>query len=508
MGVEMSEPGFIRDPAFGILCDLVAEGRTVFLTGAGLSRGLVNLSGDPAPGWHDVLAAVRKRRLAEGKLIPGSDEDEQIRIPLDMGVLGRHSIMAATLLCRDNNDLFLDTVDKALALKPLAQQDRAVLDQKLGLLRAALDLQPLGFVTFNVDQGHEMLLEELGVKFDVADPLNDPRGTEHVLRRVLRGEQKTLFLVKAHGSLRPRGGTGTGEIAFTHSQYRDLLSRNPIYRAFMGNLLTHFGLVSVGFGMTDLDFDLFRDELIGQYGGPIRQHVVLEKKIGPREIKHDPARRTAYINAAELKALVDIWTLYVKDHTEYPLVLQEVGRRPGPNVKRWVDQCMSDTTSVRSQAHDQIRGLGEFGKRMVAAKLSQQIIDMLKKCPTRRGKKLNDLSELVYALGALHPKDPSTKVMIRDILFQVVRDCPVKEPIAHALSVLFPFVGSGDLPALYAMGHSLDARGIFDLRDTGDPDDRLPVYLECLILRTRARDLSDPEAAKAHQSFLRAAKGI
>lgn len=497
----MSAPAFVTKPEFGVLCNIVAEGKTVFLTGAGISRGLICSDGAAAPGWDEILEAVLKRQK-ELSLAPEAEAD--IKSALDNRVLGRHSILAASLLFKNHEQTFLDVVHRRLDLKPLIEQPAGVRDQKLELFRAALALRPKGFVTFNVDQGHEMLLDALGISYDVADPLNDRAGTERILRDVLRGEQKKLFLVKAHGSINrlDAGMWVRGKIAFTHSQYRDLLATNPIYRAFMITLLTNFSVVSVGFGMTDIDFDLFRDDLIAQYGGPIRPHVVLEKEITADQIKEDAGRRVAYLNALELKTLVDIFTLFLTDHAEYVEVLREAGRRPGPAIERHIDDCLSPEVGKRQQGHQHLRQLGEVGKRIVATQLATKLTDMLKANSNPKGHDGDAVAELTYTLGTLEPSDDETKEIIRDALLFVAENCCVKEPIAHALSVLHPYVAGDHLPTLYGLAVGLKARGIFEICEMSDPDDRLPVYLETLILRTRATYPKHPAVQAPHVSVL------
>ena len=55
--------GHSQNPGFGVLCDAVAYGRLVVVTGSGVSVGLAKPGSDPTtlPTWHSVLTQLQER---------------------------------------------------------------------------------------------------------------------------------------------------------------------------------------------------------------------------------------------------------------------------------------------------------------------------------------------------------------------------------------------------------------------------------------------------------------
>lgn len=488
---------FMRNPVFGTLCDIVAEGELMVLTGAGLSSGLINSLGRKLPNWSNLLRGIRLVMERRGCLEATSDRALEIAKTLSHALTGRNLVQAASMLFDSNPIVFMESLRNELTLAPADRQPEW--EAKRRMMRGIVRLKPRGIVTMNVDTMHEQVLRDIGVDFVCADPLGDPDGAEQVLLGVLRRAPK-FFLLKAHGTLKYDYDPASSRppIAFTRLQYRELMTRNPVYKAFMSQLLTQFNVMAVGFGMTDLDFDLLRDDVLFSYGGGIKRHVVFEKTITEEEMRTVPSKNMSALNAMELRDTAGVETLYLDDYPLYQTAIDAAAETPGPKISSLIAECLHEEREIRSEAHHRLRSLGEQGKEIAVRSIERRMLGGLGSL--RESEK--EFNELVYTLGCIEPRDRETRQLIKRTLFTVCTRCHEKAPIAYALSVLHPYVVPEDLPTLYEIGDRLERDDLFGMDPSSDPDDRLPVFLENLILRVRASDLSHPESRKEHRSFL------
>jgi hypothetical protein len=452
----------LNDPAFHVLCDIVASDRLVFVTGAGISQGLTRDGGGKVPNWADLLGDLLIARIEMGRA--GSLPQEDVEALVHPKATGRALIEAASLLRAGWPEF---DVRFREAVTPAEIQDPKLREQKDQLHRAILELAPRGILTFNYDREHERAIRTLGGDLDRWNVLNpiDPAHDE-TMRRALEGNLAQPFLMKAHGSL-----DSAEDLVLTFESYRELIAKRPAYLAFVQNLFTNFHFVIVGFSISDPDFDLFRDTMAAQFGSPLRNHVVIR---GPLE--DEPTKRA---DAVVLRRRYGIHTLHAGAYDRIPEVLRLAARTPGQDLDETVRLCLSSRVEERNLAHQRLRRLGPAGKRVASRVLRDRIV-----FPSSS---TTDLSEMVYSLGALDPHEWDVRRDVKDALLGVLEAAQHVEPAAHALDRLGELADIEDLDRLEHILRRLKTHPLPSDKENPDPDDRLPVYIERLILRIRAR---------------------
>lgn len=473
-----------KQDAFDTLCDLVASDKLVCMTGAGISYGLKRKDGrGRLPGWLELLRGIRKDIL---DITSTQDLQADVDRLLYDGAFGSHLIEAATLLRTGREEKF----DRAIrtALTPAKKQPPVVVTSHNELHDALINLRPRGIITYNVDSEHERALQRRKLSDNWQVLIPNTKDGELKLGNLIRHGLRQRFLLKAHGSI-----DSVDSIVFTFDSYRDLIERNPVYRSFFQNVFTNFSLLIVGFGLSDLDFDLFKQTVALQFGSPLQRHVAIRLKPSQQkgETKKAFQMRAAreYGEEVALRRRFGICTLMIEDYSEIPGVLNEAAITSGPSMREALDQCLSADRKTRHDGQTMLRSLGPAGKALVSADLRGKI-----KHEFRDGKpnltpaSVDNISELVYSLGIIRPEESDVKAANKELLLQVLEQTQHVEIAAHALSVLEFLLESSDIPKLEKF-----LRRVMNnkLRDDGknlDPDNRLPVYTERLILLLRAKN--------------------
>jgi SIR2-like domain len=163
------------------------------------------------------------------------------------------------------------------------------------------------------------------VSLDPTDPALEQRFGAALQKRL-----REFFLLKAHGSV----GSGAG-LVLTVEEYRDLLAKNPSFRAFVQNLFTNFNFLMVGYGLDDPDFDLFLRTMGEQFAGPLQEHIVL-RRIDQRHRREEVEQR-----------LYGIRTLHLNDFGEIPEALRQAARTAGPRLRETLDRCLASAHEER-----------------------------------------------------------------------------------------------------------------------------------------------------------------
>lgn len=363
------------DPHFGLLCDAVASRRLVVVTGSGVSVSLAP-AGAPAaslPTWLSVLVQLRTH-FADRLGAVAADID------LLLGARPRaadYLIEAATII--------RETVGVNDYRDAVVQLTRAPEDARSTLHDLIEDLEPLGIITFNYDLGHE-------------NAYRARRREGHRLRRAVYSDERKLravlsddfqrrFLLKAHGCIsRPK------TIVLDRASYREVMARQPGYRAFAHHVLARFSALIVGFGLNDPDFEDLLSSFEANFGGGVGEHVYIWKR-GQRE--DEEAR------ALVLRRRYGLACLFVESYEEVRNVIADARTQMGPFLRHTIAATLKRSADVeefrevRRRAHLALARLSAAGAQIAAEALMRCAVDDTEPVLVR--------AEAAYSLGKLRP---------------------------------------------------------------------------------------------------------
>lgn len=459
------------------LFDIVESNQLVVFTGAGFSFDFKGRDGRRLPGWRDLLSKVRRaleRQHATFNTLSGEPADSLLdTFFAEAFPRGEHLIEAATILRRAQPRLFKQLVDRYLT--PADPQPRKVMNAYERKHQALVDLQPRGIVTVNVDRFHEHFLKRKG--WSIHDPVNDP---DSGAAQVVAEMSERRFLIKAHGTLGKK-------IVFDYEAYRDLIEKTPSYTALFNYLFSHYRMLFIGFGLSDLDFDLLIDTSVRRFGSPLQQHLTLQIK--PSHERTKAARIRASISAARAARLHErfgIRTLELEVADLVPL-LERASKTPGVHLQQMIQKCTSRDVVDRREAHRELRSLGSAGKRVALHVIQQRVRERLAASSgPLRADALHDLSELTYSLGQLDPSEPNDRKALASSLLDIVESTLETEIVAHALWALVTLIQSTNLRRLRRIKASGRLDHLIQHRSFTAHAERCNQYLDALIARVAA----------------------
>lgn len=452
------------NPHFGLLCDAVAYRRLVVVTGSGVSVGLSgpNARERVLPTWHSVLAQLRAR-FAEHLGRAAAEVD------LLLGAQPRaadYLIEAATLI-REAVGVG-EYRDAIVELTTAPGEARSTLHDLIE------DLEPLGIITFNYDLGHENAYRARrreGHRMHRA-----VYSDERKLRAVLAEDFQSRFLLKAHGCIsRPK------TIVLDRTSYREVMARQPGYRAFAHHVLARFSTLIVGFGLNDPDFEDLLQSFEATFGGGVGEHVYIWKR-GQRA--DEEAR------ALVLRRRYGLACLFVDSYEDVRSVIADARTQTGPLLRHTINATLKrsgrvgEFRAVRRRAHLALARFSATGARIVAEELMRCVSDETQPVLRR--------AEAAYSLGKLRP----TPAGVVDFLLgriEAVTPAPIVTSALAALLQLDPPVDEQLGPwtrraaALAPVCESVDRR-IAQCAEDAPP--RACTYLEALIARWQATGAS------------------
>lgn len=463
------------------LFDAVESNELVIFTGAGFSSDFRGRDGKPLPGWKDLLKKVRsglERKHADFTTLSGQPADQLLdTFFAEESPRGEHLIEAATILRRSNPRSFRQLIERCLT--PADPQPLKLMKAYEEKHRAIMSLEPRAIVTVNVDRFHERFVRKHARGWTVHDPVNDGA---HAATEVVKCMRDRRFLIKAHGTIGKK-------IVFDYDAYRDLIEKTPSYTALFSHLFSHYRMLFVGFGLSDLDFDMLIDTAVRRFGSPLQQHVTLQLKPPRPRSRADriKAAMTA-ARAARLGERFGIQTLEVERHEIVPL-LDRASRMPGTRLQEVIRRCASRDFEERRRAHRDLAALGTVGKRVAMRVMYEQVRDALTAAtgPLRK-RELHDLSEWTYSLGYVNPSREDDRRTLASNLMDIVERTSETEIVAHALLALVSLVRSADirrLKRIRASGHVEPDRLTNHPHFRADPA-RCRAYLDALIARALA----------------------
>jgi hypothetical protein len=462
------------------LFDMVESNQLVIFTGAGFSFDFQGSDGQRLPGWKDLLLKIRTELEGRGavfRTLSGEPAEELLdTFFAEAFPRGEHLIEAATILRRADPRMFRTLVDRYLT--PASIQPAGVTDSYTRKHRAILNLEPRGIVTVNVDRFHERFLKhERNHGWKIHDPVNEAdSGGALILKHI--SEQR--FLIKAHGTIGRK-------IVFDYDAYRDLLEKTPSYPALINYLFSHYRMLFIGFGLSDLDFDFLIDTAVRRFGSPLQQHLTLQIK-RPRGRSKEARIRDSLsaARAARLRERFGIRTLEVSAGDLIPL-LERAASTPGIRLHQLIRSCTSSDLDERRNAHRELKLLGVAGKRVAMKVLYERVHQRLLAATGRlRADELHVLSELTYSLGELDPFDSADRRVLASHLLDIVESTLEVEIVAHALWALVTLVQSTDLQRLRRIKRSSRLDHLTIHRRFPAPPQRCGDYLDALISRVAA----------------------
>ncbi len=373
-----------HNPGFGILCDAVAYRRLVVVTGSGVSVGLARPGHEPTslPTWHSVLTQLQ-RHFADRLQTAAADVDLLLAA---QPPTSDYLIEAATLI-REAVGVS-DYRDAVVRLTTAADDARSPLHDLIE------DLQPLGIITFNYDLGHENAHRVR--RRDRRAPTQRMHraiySDERKLRAVLAEDFQTRFLLKAHGCIsRPKS------IVLDRASYREVMARQPGYRAFAHHVLARFSALIVGFGLNDPDFGDLMQSFESNFGGGIGDHVYIWKR-GQRD--DEEAR------ALVLRRRYGLRCIFVQSYDEVRTVIADARVQMGERLSRTVASTLKRTADVeefrqvRRRAHLELGHLSPAGAQVAVSALIGRVDDAASPVLVR--------AEAAYSLGKIRPTPVGT----------------------------------------------------------------------------------------------------
>jgi len=450
-----------QNPGFGLLCDAVAYRRLVVVTGSGVSVGLAQPGSESTslPTWHLVLTQLRSRFAA--RLGPVAADVDLLLSARPRGA--DYLIEAATLI--------RETVGVSKYRDAVVQLTTAPDDARSPLHDLIEDLEPLGIITFNYDLGHE-------------NAYRAQRRDRHLMHRALYSDERKLravlaedfqsrFLLKAHGCItRPK------TIVLDRASYREVMARQPGYRAFAHHVLARFSALLVGFGLNDPDFEDLLQSFEANFGGGVGEHVYIWKR-GQRE--DEEAR------ALVLRRRYGLVCIFVDSFDDVRTVITDARTQMGGKLRHTISATLKRSADVeefrqmRRKAHIELGRLSAAGASVAGSALMACVTDEMNPVLVR--------AEAAYSLGKIRP----TPSKVADFLLETI---DVRTPPAIVTSTLAALlqldppvdehlaIWTRKAAALESVCRQVDGLSEAELGSREAP--RARKYLEALLARWRA----------------------
>jgi len=294
-------------------------------------------------------------------------------------------------------------------------------------------LHPKGIITVNVDKFHETFLNNNGYAWTIHDPIN---GEESETIGILSRLAERPFLIKAHGTIGKK--------------------------------------------------------IVRKIGVPLQKHLTLQVASNNcRTAKNRIGKAINVDRAARLEERFGIISLEMKA-TEIPLLLEKAASIPGSRLIKLIDECISCDIGIRKRAYLDVQLLGTVGKRIAMNYIYEKVVGKLRTIGSRRcrSREIHDLSELTYSLGSIGLREPSDIRRLADMLLDITENTRECEIVAHALWALFSIAGYVDGGRLKGLRLSGYLKNLFEHRDFKAPKERCSKYLDALIARVDAEEVS------------------
>lgn len=163
--------------------------------------------------------------------------------------------------------------------------------------------------------------------------------------------------------------------------------------------------MTVGFGLSDPDFDLLLSEFERSFGTVPREPIVITKT--PVD-SLEQGRRTA------LRRQFGVRFLNVATYAELPGLFKQVESEPGARVESLLDMCTSPSREVRHEAHRELERLSNHGRQVLKRWILVRLAALRVVPPDRQT--VFALSELMYSIKVLGALSRQEAEVIRNVV--------------------------------------------------------------------------------------------
>jgi hypothetical protein len=248
------------------IAKLIAKGRCVLCVGAGISRvyDTVNISDNDhiLPNWPDLLKLLLNR-ACDSSYLDAKDVSELSRAVDDKKFL----FVAEALKKRMGSKEFDDSLELIFRNPILKPNNRHS-------LIAALPFDAI--ITTNYDK----LIETAYARIGPIPPVYCYDNSPDVIASLAVNK---FFILKAHGDI-DRKNT----IILTASDYRNMVYRQPGYRAALNAMFITKTILFIGYSLGDTDINLVLETVSESFSAKGTRHYALlpEGGIGSEEAQH------------------------------------------------------------------------------------------------------------------------------------------------------------------------------------------------------------------------------
>jgi hypothetical protein len=226
------------------LLDAIKNRRCVLFAGAGLS------SGEDLPNWGGLLIELLQRAVDEDLMSPAAATTLRKAVRRDRKYLFVADVIKRTLGPRGFDDQ-MERIFRNPALKPTRRHELIT------------RIPFLAVITTNYDK----LLESAYARHGYIPPTYTFRDAPDVISAV---SQEKFFILKAHGDIDHKDS-----IVLSEKSYRDVLYREPAYRAALNTIFIAKTVLFIGAGLGDTDVKLVLESVSESFSGSGPTHYAL-----------------------------------------------------------------------------------------------------------------------------------------------------------------------------------------------------------------------------------------
>lgn len=235
------------------LVHAVAAGRSILFAGAGVSQAVVR-KGDKwvshyLPTWGKLLVVLLDTAVRVGHL--GSAESAKLKRALEAG---KYLFVAETVrrvLGPREFDEAIESIFRSEALRPSKRH------------KLITEIPFAGVITTNYDK----LLESAYAQGGHIPPVYTYEDSADIVSALSHGR---FFILKAHGDIDSKS-----TIILSERDYRDMVYRQPGYRAAMNAIFITKTVLFLGTSLTDTDTNLVLESVSESFSGKGPRHYAL-----------------------------------------------------------------------------------------------------------------------------------------------------------------------------------------------------------------------------------------